>query len=58
MMEDWSGLISFRPDLVLQPTSLDELKTMLERIHRGELGNGVVRAPGSLHSCSERIGQP
>ena len=28
---------------------------MLERIHRGELGNGVVRVPGSLHSCSNIV---
>jgi FAD/FMN-containing dehydrogenase len=54
-IEDWAQLISFRPDLVLRPTSVDELKTMLERIHRGELGNGVVRVPGSLHSCSNIV---
>jgi FAD/FMN-containing dehydrogenase len=54
-MEDWGQLISFRPDLVLQPTSLDELKAMLERIHRGELGDGRVRVSGSLHSCSEIV---
>jgi D-arabinono-1,4-lactone oxidase/FAD binding domain-containing protein len=52
VMEDWAQLISFRPDLVLRPTSLDELKATLERVHRGE-GNGFVRVPGSLHSCSE-----
>jgi FAD/FMN-containing dehydrogenase len=55
VMEDWGRLISFRPDLVLRPTSLDELKTLLERIHRGEVGNGVVRVPGSLHSCSKIV---
>jgi FAD/FMN-containing dehydrogenase len=54
-IEDWAQLISFHPDLVLRPTSVDELKTMLERIHRGELGNGVVRVPGSLHSCSHIV---
>jgi len=54
-MEDWAQLISFHPDLVLRPTSMDELKAMLEQIHRGELGNGVVRVPGSLHSCSEIV---
>ncbi len=54
-MEDWAQLISFRPDLVLRPTSIDELKTMLERIHRGELGGGRVRVPGSLHSCSKIV---
>jgi len=54
-MKDWAQLISFRPDLVLRPTSLDELKTVLERIHAGDLGNGVVRVPGSLHSCSEIV---
>jgi FAD/FMN-containing dehydrogenase len=52
-MEDWAQLISFRPNLVLEPTSMDELNAMLERIHRGELGKGRVRVPGSLHSCSE-----
>jgi FAD/FMN-containing dehydrogenase len=54
-MEDWAQLVSFRPDLVLRPTSMDELKAMLERIHRGELGNGAVRVPGSLHSCSDIV---
>jgi FAD/FMN-containing dehydrogenase len=55
VLEDWGQLISFRPELVLRPTSADELKGMLERIHRGELGNGRVRVPGSLHSCSEIV---
>jgi FAD/FMN-containing dehydrogenase len=55
VMEDWGQVISFRPDLVLQPTSMDELKSMLERVHRGELGEGRVRVPGSLHSCSEIV---
>jgi hypothetical protein len=34
---------------------MDELKSMLERVHRGELGEGRVRVPGSLHSCSEIV---
>jgi FAD/FMN-containing dehydrogenase len=55
LMQDWGQLISFRPDLVLRPTSMHELKVMLERIHRGELGNGRVRVPGSLHSCSKIV---
>lgn len=55
VMEDWGQLISFRPDLVLRPTSMGELKAMLERIHRGELGKGRLRVPGSLHSCSEIV---
>jgi len=55
VMEDWGKVISFRPDLVLRPTSMDELKATLERIHRGELGSGRVRVPGSLHSCSEIV---
>jgi FAD/FMN-containing dehydrogenase len=55
VMEDWGQVISFRPDLVLRPTSMDELKSMLERVHRGELGEGRVRVPGSLHSCSEIV---
>jgi FAD/FMN-containing dehydrogenase len=54
-MEDWGQLISFRPDLVLRPTSIEELKETLERVHRGELGQGRVRVPGSLHSCSEIV---
>jgi FAD/FMN-containing dehydrogenase len=54
-MEDWAQLVSFRPDLVLRPASIDELKAMLEGIHRGELGNGRVRMPGSLHSCSRIV---
>jgi FAD/FMN-containing dehydrogenase len=53
--EDWAQLISFRPERVLRPTTVDELKTMLERIHRREVGNGVVRVPGSLHSCSNIV---
>jgi FAD/FMN-containing dehydrogenase len=52
-MQDWGKVISFRPELVLRPTSIDELKAALEQVHRGELGNGRVRVPGSLHSCSE-----
>jgi len=55
VIEDWAQLISFRPELVLRPTNVDELKTMLERIHRREVGNGFVRVPGSLHSCSEIV---
>jgi hypothetical protein len=54
-MEDWAQLISFRPGVVLRPASMDELKEVLERVHRGELGDGVVRVPGSLHSCSKIV---
>jgi FAD/FMN-containing dehydrogenase len=54
-LADWAQLISFRPELVLRPTSVDELKTILERIHRREVGNGAVRVPGSLHSCSKIV---
>jgi D-arabinono-1,4-lactone oxidase/FAD binding domain len=28
---------------------------MLERVHRGDLGDGTVRVPGSLHSCSKIV---
>jgi FAD/FMN-containing dehydrogenase len=52
-LRDWGELISFSPGTVLRPTSVEELKRMLESVHRGEIGNGRVRAPGSLHSCSE-----
>lgn len=51
-MEDWGQLISFEPSRVLQPTSIDDLKEMLERVHRD---GGRVRVPGSLHSCSEIV---
>jgi FAD/FMN-containing dehydrogenase len=54
-LEDWAQLVSFSPDLVLRPTSIDELKSTLERIHRGELGKDRVRVPGSLHSCSKIV---
>lgn len=54
-MEDWAQLISFQPGLVLQPKTSRELTEMLEQIHRGELGNGRVRVPGSLHSCSKIV---
>lgn len=54
-LEDWGQLISFSPGEILQPTSLDELKQMLERVHRGEVGNGRVRVPGSLHSCAKIV---
>jgi FAD/FMN-containing dehydrogenase len=54
-IEDWAQLIAFSPEAVLRPTSTDELKAMLERIHRGELGNGHVRVLGSLHSCSQIV---
>ena len=54
-MRDWGELVAFRPDVVLRPRSLDELKDTLERIHAGETGNGRVRVLGSLHSCSEIV---
>ncbi|HYQ78227.1 MAG TPA: FAD-binding protein [Solirubrobacterales bacterium] len=52
-LQDWGELISFSPATVLRPADVDELKEMLEKVHRGETGNGRVRVPGSLHSCSE-----
>lgn len=54
-MEDWGQVFSFEPELVLEPTSLDQLKRMLEQVHAGELGNGRVRVLGSLHSCAEIV---
>jgi hypothetical protein len=45
-------LISFEPRTVLRPTSIDELKRMLEQVHRD---GGRVRVPGSLHSCSQIV---
>jgi FAD/FMN-containing dehydrogenase len=52
-LQDWGELISFTPSTVLQPTSIEELKEILEKVHRGEIGGGRVRVPGSFHSCSE-----
>jgi FAD/FMN-containing dehydrogenase len=52
-LQDWGELISFSPQTVLRPTSIEELKQILEQVHRGGVGNGRVRVPGSLHSCSE-----
>src|SRR5215218_6428741 len=54
-LRDWGELIAFEPGAVLAPTSIEELKEMLEKVHRGELGNGRVRVPGSLHSCSRIV---
>jgi FAD/FMN-containing dehydrogenase len=54
-MEDWGQVVSFRPDAFLRPASVEELKIALERIHRGEVGEGRVRVPGSMHSCSEIV---
>jgi FAD/FMN-containing dehydrogenase len=54
VMEDWGQLISFRPDRVMRPSSIDELKATLEQIHGGASGERV-RVPGSLHSCSEIV---
>jgi FAD/FMN-containing dehydrogenase len=55
VLEDWGQLISFQPEFVVRPTSMDELKAVLERIHSGALGAGRVRVPGSLHSCSRIV---
>jgi FAD/FMN-containing dehydrogenase len=55
VLEDWAQLISFRPDVVLRPTSIGELEDLVERVHRGELAHGRVRVPGSLHSCSRIV---
>jgi FAD/FMN-containing dehydrogenase len=52
-LRDWGELISFAPSTVLRPASIEELKEILEKVHRGEIGGGRVRVPGSLHSCSE-----
>ena len=52
-LQDWGELISFSPSQALHPATIAELKEILEQVHRGELGNGRVRVPGSLHSCSE-----
>lgn len=54
-MEDWGQLISFDPGVVLRPASIDELKGLLEQVHRRDVANGHVRVPGSLHSCSEIV---
>jgi FAD/FMN-containing dehydrogenase len=54
-LEDWARLISFTPELVLKPTSIDELKSMLEAVHRGDYAQKRVRVPGSLHSCSKIV---
>jgi FAD/FMN-containing dehydrogenase len=54
-MEDWGQLISFGPGEVLRPASVDELKDTLERVHRGEVGNGRLRVLGSLHSCARIV---
>lgn len=52
VIKDWGDVIAFRPDLVLRPTSLDELKAALEQLHRD---GRRARVPGSLHSCSEIV---
>jgi hypothetical protein len=54
-LEDWAKLISFTPELVLRPTSVDELKETLERVHAGDFPQNRVRVPGSLHSCSKIV---
>ena len=53
--EDWAQLIAFTPELVLQPANVDELKSVLERVHRGEFEQERIRVPGSLHSCSKIV---
>ncbi len=52
VMEDWGQLIEFTPAEVLRPTSIDELKEMLEEAHRSRK---TLRVPGSLHSCSKIV---
>lgn len=52
VMSDWGQLVSFRPELVLRPRSIDELKAALEQAHRDRRR---VRVPGSLHSCSDIV---
>jgi FAD/FMN-containing dehydrogenase len=54
-LEDWAKLISFSPELVLRPTGMDDLKSTLERVHRGDFAQQRVRVPGSLHSCSKIV---
>jgi len=54
-LQDWGELIAFEPSTILSPTSIAELKEILEKVARGEVGGGRVRVPGSLHSCSEIV---
>jgi FAD/FMN-containing dehydrogenase len=55
VLEDWGQLISFQPEFVVRPTSIEELEGVLERVHSGAIGGGRVRVPGSLHSCSQIV---
>jgi FAD/FMN-containing dehydrogenase len=55
VLEDWGQVISFQPQFLVRPRSIDELEAVLERIHSGALGGGRVRVPGSLHSCSQIV---
>lgn len=52
VLEDWGRMVAFTPDVVLRPTSIDELKTMLADAHAA---GRRVRVPGSLHSCAEIV---
>lgn len=52
VITDWAELIAFRPEQVLRPRSIDDLKAALEQVHRDR---GRVRVLGSLHSCSEIV---
>ncbi|HEX6152681.1 MAG TPA: FAD-binding protein [Solirubrobacterales bacterium] len=52
VLQDWGELVAFEPTRVLRPSGIDELKAMLEEVHRD---GGRVRVPGSLHSCSEIV---
>lgn len=51
-LEDWGRLVTFRPREILRPTSIGELKRMLQQLHHA---GRTVRVPGSLHSCSEIV---
>jgi hypothetical protein len=45
-------MVAFTPEVVLRPTTIDELKEMLASAHAD---GRRVRVPGSLHSCAEIV---
>lgn len=51
-MRDWSNFMSFEPQRVLQPRSLEDLEQLLTGIARGTVQAPDLRVLGSLHSCS------
>lgn len=52
LVQDWSHIVSFQPQLYFRPQDLGDLKDFLTGMLRGAIRQRRMRVLGGLHSCS------